>query len=50
MVRYQFKRIRFGRAVNEDNGNPVMKVGKDFELIPLDFVSNPSTHESLLIH
>ena len=31
--------------VNEDNGNgQVMKVGKDFELIAFDFVSNPSTH------
>ena len=35
-------------AVNEDNGNPVMKVGKDFELIAFDFVSNPSTHGAFL--
>ena len=35
-------------AVNEDNGNPVMKVGKDFELIAFDFVSNPSTHGAFM--
>ena len=35
-------------AVNEDTGNPVMKVGKDFELIAFDFVSNPSTHGAFM--
>ena len=35
-------------AVNEDNGNPVMKVRKDFELIAFDFVSNPSTHGAFM--
>ena len=35
-------------AVNEDNGNPVMKVGKDFELIAFDFVANPSTHGAFM--
>ena len=34
-------------AVNED-GNPTMKVGKDFELIAFDFVSNPSTHGAFM--
>ena len=37
-------------AVNEDNGNPVMKVGMDFELIAFDFVSNPSTLVLSCIH
>ena len=35
-------------AVNEDNGQQVMKVGDDFELIAFDFVSNPSTHGAFL--
>tara|TARA_R100000008_G_scaffold22007_2_gene11665 strand:- start:993 stop:1613 length:621 start_codon:yes stop_codon:yes gene_type:complete len=35
-------------TVAEDNGQPMMKVGKDFELIAFDFVSNPSTHGAFM--
>ena len=35
-------------TVNEDNGQPVQKVGQDFELIAFDFVSNPSTHGAFM--
>ena len=36
-------------AVHEDdNDQPMLKVGKDFELIAFDFVSNPSTHGAFL--
>ena len=36
-------------TVNEGpNDQPVQKVGNDFELIAFDFVSNPSTHLSLI--
>tara|TARA_B100000029_G_scaffold36839_1_gene34678 strand:+ start:3478 stop:4098 length:621 start_codon:yes stop_codon:yes gene_type:complete len=35
-------------TVSEDNGQPMMKVGKDFELIAFDFVSNPSTHGAFM--
>ena len=34
--------------VQEANGDPVSKVGDDFELIAFDFVSNPSTHGAFL--
>ena len=35
-------------AIQEDDGKPAMKVGKDFELIAFDFVSNPSTHGAFM--
>ena len=36
-------------AVHEDdNDQPMLKVGKDFELIAFDFVSNPSTHGAFM--
>ena len=37
-------------AVHEDDDNdqPMLKVGKDFELIAFDFVSNPSTHGAFM--
>ena len=36
-------------TVNEGpNDQPVQKVGKDFELIAFDFVSNPSTHGAFM--
>jgi|TARA_R110000824_G_scaffold379582_2_gene571622 hypothetical protein len=31
-----------------DGAQPMMKVGKDFELIAFDFVSNPSTHGAFM--
>jgi hypothetical protein len=36
-------------AVHEDdNDQPMLKVGNDFELIAFDFVSNPSTHGAFM--
>ena len=35
-------------AIEEADGKPAMKVGKDFELIAFDFVSNPSTHGAFM--
>ena len=37
-------------AVHEDDDNdqPMLKVGNDFELIAFDFVSNPSTHGAFM--
>ena len=36
-------------AVHEDDNDlPMLKVGKDFELIAFDFVSNPSTHGAFM--
>ena len=35
-------------TIEEADGSPTTKVGKDFELIAFDFVSNPSTHGAFL--
>ena len=34
--------------IEEADGSPTTKVGKDFELIAFDFVSNPSTHGAFM--
>ena len=35
-------------TIEEADGSPTTKVGKDFELIAFDFVSNPSTHGAFM--